>query len=294
MLNGRGRVGVRLRTASVGGSIHGPRLCARPRCVPGTAGDVTSSFRAGGEPERAEAFHRNPSVRPTLDPSADRQIGFRCCCAGEVPQPTGHACSPNSMPDPATGSPTPGSTGFCASATAPASRPAADDPPPPARSTTPTTTPTAAPPTRANTTPLCPSHHHRKTVGAWKLRQTRPGRLRMDQPPGPHLPHPSRTTQPTTGITRVTAAYPPGQRPRPAAVPTVPYRWRSHPACRPPARAQPRCVVSRCRSGEQVVDGAVDALLRDGVAGPQVLGEEAHPQLLDHPADLGHRRRHGG
>lgn len=31
------------------------------------------------------------------------------------------------------------------------------------------------PTTQANTAPLCPSHHHRKTTGGWKLHQTRPG-----------------------------------------------------------------------------------------------------------------------
>jgi hypothetical protein len=43
------------------------------------------------------------------------------------------------------------------------------------RSTTPATTPRAGPTTQANTAPLCPSHHHRKTTGGWKLHQTRPG-----------------------------------------------------------------------------------------------------------------------
>jgi hypothetical protein len=40
------------------------------------------------------------------------------------------------------------------------------------------------PTTLANTAPLCPSHHHRKTAGAWKLRQTRPGVFEWISPLG--------------------------------------------------------------------------------------------------------------
>jgi hypothetical protein len=52
------------------------------------------------------------------------------------------------------------------------------------RSTTPATTPRAGPTTQANTAPLCPSHQHRKTTGAWKLHQTRPGVCEWTSPLG--------------------------------------------------------------------------------------------------------------
>src|SRR5215468_5393049 len=70
-----------------------------------------------------------------------------------------------------------------------------------------------------------------------------------------------------------------------------PSRWRRRGRARCAGHGEvastvdPGAISERERLPGQAFKRSVDALLRDGYRGPDRLGEQAHPQLLDHPPD---------